>query len=160
MIGSSIWDYIFIRTCIFLLDLIAPFSTLYSLAKLLVHPPFHLPCVLEVWLVLEATFYFAVYLPRRAVLQRVAIPAMIACRNDRRTLFRRCHNNIPDLICYLTKWFLDAPATEIKRENVKDFLRWAFLNTKEPNPTYDEELEEYVGELEKLLSRQLEPRSR
>ncbi len=46
---------------------------------------------------------------------------------------------------------------EIRRENVKDFLRWAFLDTKEPYPTHDEELEEYVGEVEKLLRRQLEP---
>ncbi len=96
MIGSSIWKYIFIRTCILLLDLIAPLSTLYSLARLLVHPLAPPPRILEVWLVLEAAFYLVVYLPRRAVLQRVAIPATTACRDDRRILFRRCYNNIPD----------------------------------------------------------------
>lgn len=56
----------------------------------------------------------------------------------------------------MTKWFRDAQTAEIKRENVKDFLRWAFLNMAEPDPVYDEELEEYVGGLERLLGRQLE----
>ena len=40
------------------------------------------------------------------------------------------------------KWFMDAPASEIKWENVKDFFRWAFLNTGVPNTEDDEELEE------------------
>ena len=157
MIGSSIWDYIFIRTCIVLLDLVAPLSTLYSLARLLVRLPIRLPGILEVWVVLEAAFYFVVYLPRRAYLQRAAIPATITCRDDRRMLFRRCHDNIPDWDRYLAKWFLDAPVAEIRRENVKDFLRWAFLGATEPSLTDDEELGEYVREIERLVGRQLAP---
>ncbi|RFU26628.1 hypothetical protein B7463_g9705, partial [Scytalidium lignicola] len=47
--------------------------------------------------------------------------------------------------------------SEIKRENVKDFLRWAFLSKGEPDPMDDEELEEYIAEIEKLLNRKLEP---
>jgi len=54
------------------------------------------------------------------------------------------------------KWFLDAPASEIKRDNIKEFFQWAFLNMKEADPAYDEELEEYIGEMEKLLGRKLE----
>lgn len=52
---------------------------------------------------------------------------------------------------------MDAPASEIKRENVKDFFRWAFLNTGVPNTVDDEELEEFVREMEKLLRRKIEP---
>ena len=78
--GTSIWDYIFIRICIFFLHLVAPLSTIYSLA-----------------------------------------------RTDR----------------YLAKWFLDAPPAEIRWENIKDFFRWAFLNTRELEPAYNEELEKY-----------------
>ena len=157
MIGTSIWDYIFIRTCIFFLHLIAPLSTLYSLARSLVHSPFHIPRILEVWLTLEAVFYLIVYLPLRVYLQREAVPTTTVCREDRYLLFQRCHDNIPDLDRYLAKWFLDAPASEIRRENVKDFFRWAFLNAREPDPAYDEELEEYIGEVEKCLGRTLEP---
>jgi hypothetical protein len=53
---------------------------------------------------------------------------------------------------------LDALASEIKRDNVKNFFRWAFFNTGEPNPVNDKELEEYVREIEKLLERKLEAR--
>ncbi|KAJ3453283.1 hypothetical protein MRS44_017530 [Fusarium solani] len=156
MIGISTWDYIFIRTCIFLLHLVAPLSVVYSLVSWLIHLPFHIPHVLEVWLALEAVFYLLVYLPRKNYLQTVVThPA--AGRDDRRRLFWRCHGNIPDPDRYLTRWFRDAPIAEIKRENVKDFFRWAFLNSGEPNPAYDEELEEYIGEMEKLLGRKLEP---
>ena len=52
---------------------------------------------------------------------------------------------------------MDAPASEIKWENVKEFFRWAFLNTGVPNTVDDEELDEYVGEMEKLLGRKIEP---
>jgi len=63
---------------------------------------------------------------------------------------------VPDPQRYLSKWFLDAPASEIKRENVKDFLRWAFLNKAEIDATDEEELDEYVQGLEKLVGRQFE----
>ncbi|KAH7248277.1 hypothetical protein B0J15DRAFT_400974 [Fusarium solani] len=156
MIGISAWDYIFIRTCIFVLYLVAPLSVLYSLVSWLLHLPFRIPRVLEVWLALEAVFYLLVYLPRRTYLQAVvAHPA--GGRDERRRLFWRCHINIPDPERYLKRWFRDAPTAEIKRENVKDFFRWAFLHSGEPDPAYDEELEEYVGEMEKLLGRKLEP---
>ncbi|WZH42156.1 uncharacterized protein QYS62_003146 [Fusarium acuminatum] len=156
MIGISGWDYVFIRTCIFLLHLIAPLSVIYSLVRCLIHLPFHIPHMLEAWLALEAVFYLLVYLPRKNYLQTVVThPA--ASRDDRRRLFWRCHSNIPDPDRYLTRWFRDAPVAEIKRENVKDFFRWAFLNSGEPDPAYDEELEEYIGEMEKLLGRKLEP---
>ncbi|KAH6871131.1 hypothetical protein B0T10DRAFT_523209 [Thelonectria olida] len=157
MAGTSLWDYIFIRTSIFLLHLVAPLSVVYSLVSLLVRLPFQFPRVLHVWLALEALFYLAVYLPLKEYLQRAAKHPIPPCRADRRKLFLQCHNNIPDPAQYLIKWFRNAPAPEIKRDNVKDFFRWAFLNTGEYDPAYDEELEEYTQEIEKLLGRKLEP---
>jgi hypothetical protein len=41
---------------------------------------------------------------------------------------------------------LNAPLSEIKRDNVKDFFLWAFFNTGEHDPVDGEELDEYVGE--------------
>ncbi|UPK96655.1 hypothetical protein LCI18_007590 [Fusarium solani-melongenae] len=72
MAGTSLWDYIFIRTCIFLLHLVAPLSVVYSLASLLVRLPFQPPRELQTWLALEALFYLAVYLPLKEYLQRAA----------------------------------------------------------------------------------------
>lgn len=157
MIGTSFSEYVFIRTCIFFLHLVAPLSVLYSAMVALARPLFHLHPVLETWLALEAAFYFIIYLPRKAYLQKPAIHPETTSRHERRKLFRRCHANIPDPNRFLTKWFLDAPLEEIKRENVKEFFRWAYLNMGEPDPAYDDEVEEYVGEMEKLLGRPLEP---
>lgn len=157
MVGTSVLDYVFIRGCIFLLHPIAPLSTVYSVTNSFIHLPFRLPRPLEIWLAFEALFYLFIYLPRKVYLQKPATHPTIACREDRRKLFRRCHENIPDPARYLTKWFLDAPIAEIKRENVKEFLRWAFLNKADPDSAYDEELEEYTKEMEKALGRKLEP---
>ncbi|KAH7304600.1 hypothetical protein B0I35DRAFT_445096 [Stachybotrys elegans] len=156
MIGLSAWDYIFIRICIFFLQILAPLSVVYSLASWLIHLPLHIPHMLQVWLALEAIFYILVYLPRKNYLQSV-VKHPAAGFDDRQRLFWLCHSNIPDPDRYLTRWFRDAPIAEIKRENVKDFFRWAFLNSSEPDPSYDEELEGYIAEMEKLLGRKLEP---
>ncbi|EJP61516.1 uncharacterized protein BBA_09540 [Beauveria bassiana ARSEF 2860] len=157
MIGTSLWDYIFIRACIFFLHLIAPVSIIYTLVNVLVGLPFQLPQALQVWLALEASFYLVVYLPYSKYLQKAARHPTLPCREDRRKLFKRCHETIPDPVQYLRKWFRGAAEAEIKRENVKDFFRWAFLNTGEIESADEDELEEYVREMETLLGRKLQP---
>lgn len=64
--------------------------------------------------------------------------------------------NIADPEAYLQKWFLGAPLSEIKRENVKEFFLWAFFNRGGPPGDDDEELEDYVFATEKLLGKPIE----
>lgn len=45
---------------------------------------------------------------------------------------------------------------DIKRENVKEFLLWAFFNRGGPPGDDDEELDEYVDATEKLLGKPIE----
>lgn len=149
-------DYIFIRACIFLLHLVAPASVIYSVANMLLGSPFQLPRALHLWLGLETGFYLAIYLPYREYLQKPARHPTPPCREDRRKLFWRCHKTIPDPVQYLRQWFRGALEVEIKRENVKDFFRWAFLNTGKFDPEVEEEVEEYTREMEELLGRELE----
>ncbi|MCJ1461156.1 hypothetical protein MMC28_011538 [Mycoblastus sanguinarius] len=47
--------------------------------------------------------------------------------------------------------------SQIKRENVKEFFCWAFFNKERHGAEDEEELEEYVGKMEGLLGRSLEP---
>ncbi|KIL87061.1 hypothetical protein FAVG1_09615 [Fusarium avenaceum] len=157
MAGTSLWDYIFIRVCITILHFIAPLSIVYSLANIFFTLPYQIPLPFQIWLALEALFYLAVYLPLNQHLQKAADHPTLPCRADRRKLFHQCHNNIPNLSLYLKKWFRDAPESEIKRENVREFILWAFLNTDEFDPSYEEELEEYTQEIEKFLGRRFEP---
>ncbi|ORY10734.1 hypothetical protein BCR34DRAFT_566311 [Clohesyomyces aquaticus] len=157
MIGTSVFDYVFIRSCIIFLHWIAPLSILYcaiSLVYPLEYPGFK---AVQIWAALETAFYFLVYHPRRIYLQRAATHPTLIGREDRRALFRRCNQHIPNAERYLSKWFMDAPSSEIKRENVEEWLRWAFLNTAEDNPADQEELEEYLGELERVLGRKIVP---
>lgn len=164
MIGTSIWEYVFIRVCIFCMQLIAPISVIYSVMSWTpgLHLPFltriHVPEILERWLILEAVFYLLIYLPRKTTLRTsVTEHPALSSRDDRRRLFQRCHENIPEPGRYLQRWFKNAPEAEIKRENVKDFFRWAFLNSGDHDPDHEEELEEYADQMEKLLGRELAP---
>ncbi|KAF5621973.1 ribose-phosphate pyrophosphokinase [Fusarium sp. NRRL 52700] len=157
MAGTSLWDYIFMRTSIFVLHLIAPLSIVVSLALSLAPLPFPIPWLLKAWFILEALFYIVIYLPLNSHLQKPANHPAAPCRADRQRLFQQCHDNIPDAGQYLRRWFRDAPEHEIKRENVKDFFRWGFLNMEHCDSTYDDELEEYIEKLEDLLGKRLEP---
>jgi hypothetical protein len=157
MIGTAIHDYIFIQSCIIFLHWIAPLSILYCLISIFYPTSSHVPVIVQIWATLETAFYFLVYHPRRIYLQRAATHPKTISRERRRILYQRCYESIPDPEYYLAKWFIDAPASEIKWENVKEFFRWAFLNTGVVDPEDDEELNGYCRDMEKLLGRKLEP---
>jgi len=156
MIGTSTREYVFIKTTVSLLRAVTPLSVCYSLAR-----PFFSPSiavdVLGAWPIAEACFYFLAFLPLKQWAQAPAVHPSLASRDERRRLFKLCQQNIPDPNRYLSMWFKDAPASEIKKENVKDFFRWAILNTSDIDPKDEEELDEYIEGLEATLGRCLEP---
>lgn len=163
MIGTSIPEYIFIRGCILFLHHIAPVSLLYCVLLLLcpvlpsalcVH---RAPCPIEVWLMSEAAFFTVIFLPHKYHLQRPAIHPELPSREKRQELFERCHITLKDPEKYLSQWFLGAKRENIKRENLKEFIGWAFLNTEQVKKEDEEEVEGYVRAMEKLLRRDLPP---
>lgn len=120
MIGNSLWDYCFIRACIFFLHYIAPLSAIYCVAILLLHPAgYRIPLVLEIWAILETLFLLLVYYPRNFLLQRAASHPEALSREKRRELFHRCQDSIQDPEHYISLWHRGAPSSEIKRENIK-----------------------------------------
>lgn len=158
MIGTSLWDYIFIRACILFLHFIAPLSALYCVMLLIAQPAsYRIPWPLEVWAVAETSFFVLIYLPRFYLLQQAAYHPPTRSREKRRELFELCHKSIGDPERYLAKWFTGAPKSEIRRENVKEFFCWAFLDKHSCALFEDEELEEYAGKMENLLGRKLPP---
>lgn len=158
MIGTSAWDYIFIRSCIFFLHSIAPLSILYCAIVLFIRPAtYRIPVFLEFWLVAEAVFYFLVYLPRTFSLQHAATHPPPPSRGKRGEIFELCHESVSDPERYLSMWFKGAAISEIRRDNVKEFFCWAFLNKAEYGPQDNEELEGYVGKLEGILGREISP---
>ncbi|KAF2185779.1 hypothetical protein K469DRAFT_726555 [Zopfia rhizophila CBS 207.26] len=158
MIGNSGPEQIFIHTCITLLQCIAPLSVGYSVV-LILYPPnsFRLPYFLENCAIAETLFYFLFYLYRIYYIQRPAVHPPLPSAGKRRELVKRCFENIPDHEKYISKWFRDAPLHDVKRDNIKDFFRWAFFNTATPDPAHDSELEEYVKEFERRIGRDFQP---
>jgi hypothetical protein len=133
MIGTSTAEYIFIRGCILFLHNIAPISTLYSI-QLLAIRFFHLPPYLEripypvqVWLATEAVFFTTIFLPLKYTLHLSPTFQEYVSAELRENLFRTCNANVPNLEKYLSRWLMVSEAECIKRDNVKDFIRWAFF---------------------------------
>lgn len=85
-------------------------------------------------------------------------------------MFWKCWDKIPNPEYYVSKWFLGAKPWEVRRDNVRDFFRWALLNRGddkkgEGKVQVDEqvrreeeaELDEYVDGVQTLLGRRIEP---
>ena len=159
MINNSLPEHVFIRACILILHYIAPLSISYCTIVLLIRPTtYRIPLrILELWLAAEVVFYLIVYLPRKHSLQRPATHPTSLSFDERQELFSRCHETVPDSEDYLKKWFKMAPMAEIKRENVKEFFCWAFMNQATWGPGEEEELENYVDQLEEAFGKKIEP---
>ncbi|KAI9845863.1 MAG: hypothetical protein M1838_001518 [Thelocarpon superellum] len=162
MTATSVAEYVFIRTSICFLHHVALISILYCLLLLpypflprIIHP-YHAPFLLEAWFLAE-TVFFIVYLPYYSYLQQSAIHPESLSREERGRLFERCNNNVTDPEKYLSQWFLGAKRQHIKRENLKEFITWAFFNTDQAKAENEEELDDYVKATEKLLGRELSP---
>lgn len=112
---------------------------------------------LEFWLIAETIFYLTVYLPLSFFLQNAATHPAPPPREQRRELFDLCHDSVSDPERYLSMWFKGAAARDIRRDNVKDFFCWAFLNNAKYGAQDNAELDEYVDKLESVLHRRIEP---
>jgi hypothetical protein len=166
MIGTSTAEYLFIRICILFLHNIAPVSILYCI-QLLTAQFFHLPIHLEripypihVWLMAEAVFFATVFIPLKYSLHYSPICHRSLPAECRERLFRACNANVPDLERYLSRWLMVSEGECIKRDNVKDFIRWAFFRpgyTWEEDQRNEGEVETYTAEIEKLIGRKLAP---
>ncbi|KAI0882354.1 uncharacterized protein GGS22DRAFT_170749 [Annulohypoxylon maeteangense] len=163
MIGTSIPEYIFIRVCIFLVQYTTPLciAWLAFLAAMLgwavlSHP---LSMTLLAYCVLDTLYAILIYIPHNRRLKEEAKHPPPLSREERRAIFQRCFANVPDARRYLQMWFLGADESEIRRDNVRDFILWAFFDRWPGKETEEEdaELDEYVDAIEELLGRRLEP---
>ena len=157
MLGTSIWELVFVRVCIAALLYLPAYSALYFLFVFVFHfKTYRLPFLLEAWLALEIFFYLFIYLPQVRHLQRAALHPTPYSFGDRQRLYQKCEQTIVDPESYLIKWCNMAPVSEIKRENVKEFFAWAFLNKADWTEEEDPEMERYADGIERLLGRKLE----
>ena len=161
MIGSSTSELCFIYICIFFLHYLAPACIVYCLLLVISYGlranTYRFSLIFETVAILESIFYLFVYLPYRSYLQHAAVHPPQLNREERKKLFTKCNENIPDIEAYLRSWFLGAQVEEIKKDNMKEFFLWAFFNRGGLPGNDDEELEEYIAETEISLGRAIAP---
>jgi hypothetical protein len=160
MIATSIAEYLIIRICNLFLHNIALISTLYSV-QLVVVQLLDLPIYLEritypfqIWLIAEALFFITVFIPLKYALQYSPIYHRSLSAELREKLFRSCNANVPYLEKYLSQCLMASEAEHIKRDNVKDFIRWAFFKpgyTHVLDQQSEREVDNYTTELEQLM---------
>ncbi|KAK3485361.1 uncharacterized protein B0T23DRAFT_46189 [Neurospora hispaniola] len=186
MIDNTFPRLIFIRVCIVLLQyaplietfilLIAvtlryPSSPLIAYAEHIASfiPPSLLAILtspttiplLAALLTTELIYITTLYLPHKSSLTHEAVHPPLPGRKEREELFDRASDSTTDWNEYLKLWFLGAEVDEVKRENVREFLLWAFFDrdgeTKGNNEDIEEELDSYLAKIETLLGRKLPP---
>ncbi|TLD31608.1 hypothetical protein PspLS_02450 [Pyricularia sp. CBS 133598] len=145
MLGTSLSELIFIRISVFLLR----FSVPCSFVLLIITYAFTGVSPLGIWtssspslplkalvgflsavFVADSIFFFAVYRPfeARATGFKPNYPHPPLSPADRSAIFHKCLDNVPDPVHYLRCWFLGADLAEIRRDNVRDFVAWAFFD--------------------------------
>ncbi|KAK3949730.1 hypothetical protein QBC32DRAFT_30871 [Pseudoneurospora amorphoporcata] len=186
MVDDTLPRLIFIRICIFLLQWAPLMETVLLLtAVTLRYPPSHpvpysqqiasfIPSSLlttltspttillfAALLTTEVIYMTALYLPHKSSLKHEAVHPPLPGRKEREELFGRALESTTDWGEYLKLWFLGADVEEVKRENLREFLLWAFFDrdgeTKGDNQDIAEELERYLVKIEALLGRKLPP---
>lgn len=156
MIGTSLTELLFIRSCIFGLRYTAPILVAASIPAITFSNRSAWPAILiGVPAVAESLFYLLVYVPKSTRLQKPAEHPPPLPRDERQRLFEKGHAQITDPEAFLSKWFQLAPLSEIKRDNVKEFFCWALLNKAEWNDAESGELDGYADNVEELLGRPL-----
>jgi hypothetical protein len=152
MIRDTLGALLFTRLFVLYFRCITPLSILYVSLAVFLHPFRHrLSLALEVYVAAEAAFYLLVYLPRYHFLQRPTTHPPTASREERRELFRKYLDTIPDPERWISLWNRGTPIQSIRRDNIKEWLAWAFLNKDGWALEDEDELEEYVRGTEGLL---------
>ncbi|KAI5923995.1 hypothetical protein F4810DRAFT_157726 [Camillea tinctor] len=168
MIGTSLPEYIFIRACIFLLQYTTPLClSIFLLRAIAVsHGDLALSLssttnrVLLAYSLLDTLYAIFLYVPYRRRLQQEAKHPPPLSAAGRRVLFERCLDHVPDLRRYLRLWFLGAEEAEVRRENVRDFLLWAFFDSRPDCKLTDDETQEldnYIAIIEQRTGRRFAP---
>lgn len=158
LLRDSWFNYTVIRTAIIVARLITPASIVYCIAVPVFRPHkfFRSPLLpFSIWAIAETVFYTSVYLPLSSALQSEAAHPPPPPKAERRVLFQRCLDTVSDTEHYLSGWFHGASIADIKRENLKEFYAWSFLNKKyrDVDEAESRELDDYVDQLEQRLDR-------
>lgn len=151
MIGTSPIEYAWVVGWAILLHSIGPICTFCSITAVFLPPSWHFSGPSRYYIYSETIFYVSTYGYRKYYLQRPASHPQPPGKHEREELFRRCFNSSTDVSTTLSRWFLGAPIEELKRDNITEWIQWAFFNTDANDPLFEDEVDSYVMQLESRL---------
>ncbi|KAF1850070.1 uncharacterized protein K460DRAFT_270142 [Cucurbitaria berberidis CBS 394.84] len=172
MLENTLPRYLLIRGIILAFRAITPLS-IFCVSFSIAEPPHTaLGRFLLAWSILETAFWLLVYLPRKRLLQASAQHPPLLDQEERKALFWKGWEHIPNPEYYISRWFLGARLGEVRRQNVREFFAWGLMNRgtesdaernkrvqehPEESQAQEEELDEYADGIQTLLGRRLEP---
>lgn len=163
MINNSALEYYFIRVTILFLHSIAPACSIYtvtSLRKLFLHFQYQhelQPFTILQYYCLAETLFYAFFLWYRTKLQHEAIHPELKSSKERRELFDHVKREIHDVPSFLAGWFRGEKVENIGRDQLKEFVDWAFFESRAKDVNCEEELDQYVQEIEEVAGRKFTP---
>ena len=158
MLNDTRTQLVFIRVVVLILHFIGPACTTYTAAlarRALASRQWPSATVLNVWCIAETAFYFF-FLWYRRHLQKEAIHPPLRTKEERKLLFEKVRSEIHDPERFLSGWFRGAKIEDIGREDLKEFLSWAFWEGRSGDAD-EQELEELVSKVEKMMRRTFPP---
>ncbi|EJF60429.1 hypothetical protein DICSQDRAFT_63022 [Dichomitus squalens LYAD-421 SS1] len=156
MLGRSLPEYVLIRLSILVLQLVPLLSIAYLCASWRYGHALYSPW-LATYAGLETSFYFLLSVPRNSWLQKAATHPPVPSRKEREALFAKCFAQLRGT-SFATGWFHFADPKLNKRENLVDWLLWAFFGTRRDGlqEEWAEEIEGYLRNIEQLLGHKIE----
>jgi len=155
MIPDTPAHYVFIRLSILSLRTVAPASIFYCVSRLFGYG--FLPLPFEVIAFVEAIFLLFISLPRQHVLDKSKPLAPRRSLEERQQLFDKCLRSLPDLESFLITWFKGRALRNVRADDIKDLMAWAFCYKTRGTPADDDELNGYLDRAEKILGRTFRP---
>lgn len=172
MLDNTIVNWVAIRVVILGIRIVTPLSIFWVSFSIAEPPHTAFRRFLFTWSLIETLFWLLVYLPRKRILQASARHPPAPSASERKALFWKCWDKIPNPEHYISKWYLDASPGQVCRENVREFFAWGLMYhgsevQEERNmhaqahpdeyKAQEEELDEYADAIQTLLGRRLEP---
>ena len=156
MLDNTWINYISIRVIIFALQWLGPCFVGYTAWTIANEWP-HVPSIngFRVWCAAESIF-FLFFLWYRRHLQRDANHPPLRSMKQRKALFAKIRREIHDPDRFLSGWFRGAKPESIGREDLRDFLNWAFWDGRAGAAEY-KELEYYINKVEAMMRKPFLP---
>lgn len=160
MIGTSFGEWVFIRLSILVLRYPVVVYTIFLGGQHLRYGSkardHTVTSSIIALIIAEVVFAVCIYWPATRRLSDAAVHPEPLSRNARRALFHKCFDNVPNLESYIQGWFLGAEIADIRRDNLREFILWAFFEHDDIPAGLDDDIDDEVDEYIEVIETRLD----